>query len=131
MDSKILKPERYKLYVPMDWKKKSLFEILKHKNIIDFNSSDTMTFNYLEKYKLKNKINNERHFANNTDAILSLIENGFGYSVLSEEFARTSLKNKRIHDISPKQFFDFKLTLAWYYRTEMPAYFKKIIESIQ
>lgn len=127
MDSRILKAERYKVYVPKAWKKRKLSDITENEAIIDFDAADRMTFQYLEKYRLKNKIQTDRHFANNTDALMSMIEQGLGYSVLSEEFAK---KNGEIYDISPDQFFDYKLALAWYYRPEMPEYFKAIVKAL-
>lgn len=127
MDSRILKPERYKLYVPKAWKRRKLSDIIEGEAIIDFDPSDRMTFNYLEKYRIKAKAQSDRHFANNTDALMSMIEQGLGYSVLSEEFAK---KNGEIFDISPDQFYDYKIALAWYYRPEMPDYFKTIVKAI-
>lgn len=127
MDSRILKAERYKLYVPKIWKKRKLTEIVENEAIIDFDAADRMTFQYLEKYRLKNKIQADRHYANNTDALMSMIEQGLGYSVLSEEFAK---KNGEIYDISPDQHLDYKIALAWYYRPEMPEYFKAIVKAL-
>lgn len=127
MDSRILKAERYKLYVPKIWKKRKLTEIIENEAIIDFDADDRMTFQYLEKYRLKNKIQADRHYANNTDALMSMIEQSLGYSVLSEEFAK---KNGEIFDISPDQHFDYKIALAWYYRPEMPEYFRAIVKAL-
>ncbi|MBC7741128.1 MAG: LysR family transcriptional regulator, partial [Bdellovibrionaceae bacterium] len=78
MDSKILKPERYHLYGPTAWKKRALNEIFTSETLIDYNESDMMTFNYLEKYKSKNKIKKERHYANNIDAIAFLVVGEIG-----------------------------------------------------
>lgn len=130
MDSRILRAERYKLYVPKIWKKRKLQDIVENEAIIDFDPTDRMTFQYLEKYRLKNKAQPNRHYANNTDALLSMIELGAGYSVLSEDFAKEAIKKGEIVDISPDQYFDYKIALAWYYRPEMPDYFKAIIKSI-
>lgn len=127
MDSKILKPERYKLYVATSWKRRLLSEIVETEPIIDFNLSDKMTLDYLEKYHLKKKSRKERHFANNTDALMSMIIQGCGYSVLSEEFASTYVKRGELCDIAPSHFFDFKIALAWYYRAEMSEYFKSLV----
>ena len=80
MDSKILKAERYCLYGPASWKRRLLPEIFKAETIIDFNQNDLMTFNFLDKYKLKTQVQKERHFANNTDALISMIVGGLGYS---------------------------------------------------
>lgn len=130
MDSRILHAERYKLYVPKAWKKRKLLDIVEHEAIIDFDSSDRMTFQYLEKYRLKNKCQPYRHFVNNIDALLSMIALGSGYSVLSEDFAEESIKKGEIVDISPHRHIDFKLALAWYHRPEMPEYFKLITKAI-
>lgn len=126
MDSHILKPERYKLYVPKGWKKRKLSEIVENEAIIDFDFEDKMTFQYLDKYRLK-KSQTDRHYANNTDALMSMIEQGLGYSVLSEEFAK---KNGEIFDISPDQHVDYKIALAWYPRPEMPEYFRAVLKAL-
>lgn len=130
MDSKILKAERYKLYVATSWKRRTFIDIITSESIIDFNSKDMMTFNYLDKYKLKSKASKERHFANNTDALTSMIASGLGYSVLSEEYAASHIKKGELFDVFPSQFFDFKIALAWYHRPHMPAYFKLITKTI-
>ncbi len=130
MDSKILRAERYKLYVATSWKRRTFIDIMTNECIIDFNSKDMMTFNYLEKYKLKSKVKKERHYANNTDALTSMITAGMGYSVLSEEFAASYIKKGELFDITPMQFFDFKIALAWYHRPHMPEYFRHITKAI-
>ncbi len=130
MDSKIIKPERYKLYVATSWKRRTFSDIITTESIIDFNSKDMMTFNYLDKHKLKVKAKKERHFANNTDALTSMIISGVGYSVLSEEYASAYIKKGELFDISPAQFYDFKIALAWYHRPYMPEYFKAITKAI-
>lgn len=130
MDSRILRAERFKLYVPKAWKKRKLLDIVENEAIIDFDPSDRMTYQYLEKYRLKNKAQPNRHYANNTDALLSMIEMGLGYSVLAEDFAKDAIKKGEIVDISPDQYFDYKIALAWYHRPEMPEYFKAIVKSI-
>lgn len=130
MDSKIIKAERYSLYGPASWKRRSLNEILQSEVIVDFGSSDLMTFNFLEKYKLKTVVRKERHYANNTDALAFLIKKGVGYSVLSDEFAETALQHKELIKLDPEKFLDFKLALAWYPRTEKPDYFQSVIKNI-
>ncbi|MFN3455268.1 MAG: LysR family transcriptional regulator [Pseudobdellovibrio sp.] len=131
MDSRILKPERYKLYVPVQWKKRKLLDIIESESIVDFDPEDKMTFLYLDKYKLKVKADTaHRHFANNTDALMSMIQAGCGYSVLSEEFAKNAAKDGLLHDIAPHQFYDYKIALAWYHRPEMPEYLNGVIKSL-
>ena len=130
MDSKIIKAERYSLYGPASWKRRLLVEILKNEAIIDFNSADNMTFNLLDKYKLKNLVNKDRHFANNTDALVSMISGGLGYSVLAEEYANQFVKRGELVKLGTDYFYDFKVALAWYPRHEKPEYFQAIIKAL-
>jgi DNA-binding transcriptional LysR family regulator len=89
-----------------------------------------MTFNYLDKYKLKTLARKERHFANNTDALISMITSELGYSVLAEEFAQYYVKRGELIKLGGDQFLDFKIALAWYPRSEKPDYFQAIIKNI-
>lgn len=130
MDSKVIKPERYVLYGPVKWKRRSLTEIIVNETIVDFAAEDLMTFNYLEKYRLKNKARKERHFVNNIDAIAAMVSAGLGYSVLSEEFAKPFVKKNELCELALNQFLDFKIALAWYPRAEMPDYMASIIKAI-
>ena len=131
MDSKIIKAERYCLYGPASWKRRLLPDILKSETIIDFNQNDLMTFNILDKYKLKPQITKERHFANNTDALASMITGGLGYSVLAEEFAALHVKRGELIKLGEDLFLDYKIALAWYPRHERPVYFQAIISTIK
>ena len=126
MDSKILKAERYCLYGPASWKRRLLPDILKNEAIIDFNPEDRMTYHFLDKYRLKLATQKERHFANNTDALVSMIIGGLGYSVLTEEYAKPLLKSGELIKLGGDYFYDFKIALAWYPRTEKPEYFQAI-----
>lgn len=130
MDSKIIKAERYCLYGPASWKRRLLPEILKAESIIDFNQSDNMTFNFLDKYKLKNQVKKDRHYANNTDALTSMVVGGLGYSVLAEEYANTYVKHGELIKLGSDYFYDYKIALAWYPRHEKPEYFQAIIKSL-
>lgn len=130
MDSKILKAERYCLYGPASWKRRLLPDIFKNESIIDFDANDVMTFNFLDKYKLKSSVKKERHFANNTDALISMISGGLGYSVLAEESAAGHIKRGEIIKLSNDYFYDFKLALAWYPRAEKPDYFQAIVKKL-
>jgi LysR family transcriptional regulator, chromosome initiation inhibitor len=130
MDSKILKAERYKFYVAASWKRRAFSDIVTSEPIVDFNLNDKMTLNYLEKYRAKSKAIKERHFANNTDALLSMVGGGIGYTVLAEEFAQPYLKSGLISEIEPAQYLDYKVALAWYYRPELPPYMNALIKAV-
>lgn len=130
MDSRVLKPERYVLAGAAAWKKRDLDEILREEPIVDFSESDQMTFEFLEKYRWLTKSRKERHFANNTDALTSIVKSGLAYSVVSEEFAAGAFKRGEIVDLAPGKFTELKTALAWYPRPEMPAYFKDLITAL-
>jgi LysR family transcriptional regulator, chromosome initiation inhibitor len=130
MDSKILKAERYCLYGPASWKRRLLPEIIKTETIIDFNQNDMMTFNLLDKYKLKTQAKKERHYANNTDALISMVSSGLGYSVLTEECTHQLVRQGLITKLGADLFFDYKIALAWYPRSEKPEYFQAIIKKL-
>lgn len=131
MDSKIIKAERYSLYGPASWKRRLLPDILKTETIIDFNQSDAMTFNFLEKYKLKNTVKKERHYANNTDALISMVSGGLGYTVLTDECAQPAVKRGEILKLNAEYFLDHKIALAWYPRAEKPEYFQAMINAVK
>lgn len=130
MDSKIIKAERYTLYGPASWKRRLLSEILQNESIVDYDANDMMTFQLLEKYKLKAKSKKERHFANNTDALISMVSLGLGYTALSQEFAQTFAKKNELIELASDHFFNHKIALAWYPRLEKPEYFQAIINAI-
>lgn len=132
MDSKIIRPERYILVGPYNWKKRSLKDILQKESIIDFDQNDTYTFEFLEKYGLKSEAQNSRHFVNNTDALASLVAKGAGFSVLSQELASDLINRKILADLAPGKYLDLSdFSLAWYPRPEMPAYFKDILQVLK
>ncbi len=130
LDSKMLAPEKYILVGPPSWKKRTLTDILETECIIDFDPNDTVTFDLLKKYKLYKKARSERHFANNIDALTSMIQQGVGYSVLTSEFAADFIKKGTLISLDKDMFLDDSVALAWYPRAEMPTYFKDLIDSI-
>lgn len=131
VDSLLLKPERYILVGPSSWKNRKLNEIIGSETIIDFEEEDPMTFNFLKKYKLFNKANLSRHFSNNTDALSTLVIMGNGYSVLSEEFANSLIKSKKLINLATGKFLEFEVALCWYPRPQMPEYFKFIVDKLR
>lgn len=128
LDSKVMLPERYYLVGPSAWKKRKLEDILANETIIDFDPNDTMTLDLLKKYKIT-KFSKHRHYANNIDALTSLMVAGVGYSTLTEEFARPFIKEGSLTYLSQEMFLEYPVALAWYPRSEMPPYFKALIEA--
>jgi LysR family transcriptional regulator, chromosome initiation inhibitor len=130
MDAKRLEPEVYIMIGPYEWKGRDIKDILKNERLVDFNYGDKVTLSFLKKYGLVHLAKKEGHYVNNTDALVSLITRGHGYSVLSKRFLEPYIKNKQLVQIMPDAFSKLDFALAWYPRHEMPKYFKKLIDLI-
>lgn len=131
LDSKLLSPSRYILVGPAAWKDRDIKDIVASERIIDFNASDNATFQFLKKFGLFDGCVNERHLANNIDALASLIAKGHGYSVLTRKFAEPLFRAKQITDLMEGSELELEFALAWYPRHEMPAYFGQLIKLIK
>jgi LysR family transcriptional regulator (chromosome initiation inhibitor) len=131
LDSKLLKPVRYILVVPQAWQHRPLEEIIQTERIVDFNQSDDATFSFLRKYHLSDIARKDRHFVNNTDALASVVDGGYGYTVLSEEFAEPHLRSGVLFNICPDRDYEYEVALAWYPRPELPDYFARLISVIR
>ncbi|MCE0723746.1 MULTISPECIES: LysR family transcriptional regulator [Legionella] len=130
MVSKPLQPEHYLLVCSVQWEHRKLIDIISNEKIIDFGQDDQMTFSYLKKYKLLKYIQTERHFINNTESIAQLFINELGYGVLSKEFAASYIKSGELLVINEGKSYLNPISLAWYPRSEQPAYFSAIIHAI-
>ncbi|MBI2784800.1 MAG: LysR family transcriptional regulator [Legionella longbeachae] len=131
MDSKLLEAENYLLVCSSKWKERHLSHILTHEKIIDFDASDQMSFFYLKHFGLLENIQPERHFVNNTESIAQLFIAGFGYGVLTAEFAEPYIKSDQLIVLNQKKTFAHSVALAWFPRPELPAYFAALIQSIR
>lgn len=130
MSSKKLAPEEYILVAPKSWKNRPLKQILSQESMVDFNPADTMTIQYLNAFDLAENINADRHFANRTDAVASLVMNEMGYSTLTKEYAAPFVEKGEMIVLNQGKTFQHSLSLAWYERPEPPAYFAAIIEHL-
>lgn len=130
LDAKLLRPSKYILVAKNDWNCRPLSEIISTERIIDFNASDDVTFQYLKKHNLFKQIRLDRHLANNIDALASLVAQGHGYTVLSEDFAKDLIIKKQLTEINPGKKLELEFALAWYPRHEMPEYFADLIKAI-
>ncbi len=131
MDSKLLKPQRYLLVGPSPWKGRDLKEVVRNERIVDFSPEDELSFRYLRHFHLFRGVRKERHFVANTDALGEMVALGFGYTVLSEHFARRMIDDGRMIELHPGHTFPSPIALAWYPRPHMPAYFRAVVDSIR
>ncbi len=130
MDSKLLRPEQYVLVANKKWKFRPLKDIVSTQRIIDFNFSDTTTHDYLKKFKLLSFALSGRHFVNNNEALLEMLNHELGYGVLTKEFAEQYSKHANIAVLNEGQHLDIRHALAWYPRPQMAPYFDAIRKSI-
>lgn len=128
--SKRLTPEKYLLVCCPHWKKRSLTEILREERIIDFDENDHMTLNYLKHYKLCKLARSERLFISRTEPLATMIAEGYGYGVLTQEFCKPYLDKKKLILLNEGKTFDNHLSLAWYARREPPKYLASLIKAI-
>ncbi len=128
--SRLLKPERYVIVVPRAWARRKLADIVESERIIDFNEGDPMTFNTLRASRLLDRARAERHYVNNNESLVSLVEVGAGYAVMTEEFAREYVRSRAIA-VASGAAYDHAIALAWFERPEPPAYFQAIIKAIK
>ena len=129
MESRLLQAEKFVLVGPKSWKSRTLSEIVRTERIIDFDRADAMTMNYLKKFKLEALVKNERHFVNNTESLIELIENGHGYGVLALEFVEKFLRNGKLTLLNGGRTYDHRMALTWYARTNSPGYFTDILKA--
>lgn len=135
MQYKKLIPENYVLVASTKWQGRSLTEILKQEPMIDFDSQDRMTLNYLKHYGLEGDLPQtvlqERHYADDTVAIARLVSHGLGYTALTDEFAKRYMDRGELMILNEGKVFQHQLVLAWYNRPEPPAYFQAILKAIE
>ena len=87
--------------------------------------------NYLKKYHLENKTKRTRHYVNNTESLMELIEAGHGYGVLALEFVERFVRERNITLLNCGKLYEHQMALCWYHRPEMPKYFRDIIQAIK
>jgi LysR family transcriptional regulator, chromosome initiation inhibitor len=130
MKNKKLKPEKYILVAPAAWKDRTLEDIIQNEHIIDFNPSDSLTFNYLKYFGLAKHAQHGRHFANHPESIAGLIAKGNGYSLLTKEFSQPYINKGELIALNQDKIYKSSFSLAWYDRPNPPEYFQALIKAI-
>lgn len=130
MDSKLLKPENYILAGSPQWKRRPIEDIVATERIVDFDVSDTMSFAYLRKYKLLKLAKSERHFVNNNEGLVNMLKAGCGYGVLTYEVAKPFFTDGSLVPLNEGLSLENRLALAWYPRTNPPAYWNALVKAI-
>ena len=131
MSYKPLKPQKYVLIIPAHWQKRDIKDIIISENIIDFDSNDKVTFNYLKKIGLFELCNKERHCINAIDQLVEFVNSGIGYSVITEQLYQQYYQSQNIIAYNPQLLYEHQLGLCWYDRGILPNYFKSMIDLIE
>lgn len=131
MMSQCLSPEKFVLVGSPAWKGRRLRDIVKTERIIDFNPEDQMTFHYLEQFDVLDLAQQGRHYVNRTESLALLVSKGVGYTTLAKEFAQPYIDDQQLIALNGGKMIAHCSYLAWYHRTQMPDYFKAIIQAIQ
>jgi LysR family transcriptional regulator (chromosome initiation inhibitor) len=130
-DSKRLAQESFEMFVPKRWSRRSWKEILESERFIDFDERDTLTFEWLEHNSLASPKLRERHFANNSDVMVSLVAAGVGFALLTKEFVGCS---KYANDLVPAPkapAYAVKWAAAWYPRPYGSDSWKAIVKALK
>ncbi len=130
-ESRLLRPEKYVLVAPKKWQGRRVEDIIREEVIIDFDLTDTMSYRYLEFAGFAPLASSERHFVNNTESLASMIRDGHGYGVLTQEFANHYLQGNDLILLNKGKFMEHRLALAWYNRPTMPIWFEKVLKAIK
>lgn len=130
MQVKQLQCEEYLLVCTARWHQKSLRDIIDNQRIIDFDQSDNTTLNYLMHYHLFEESKPERLFVNRNESLAKLLIEGYGYGVLTKEFAKPYLDKKELMVLNDGKAYQNTLYLAWFDRPEPPIYFSELIKRL-
>lgn len=130
MESKTITAEEYLLVCTSHWKNRKLLDILRTERIIDFDESDKTTLNYLKHFDFANFAQSDRLFVNRTESLCKMFCEGYGYGVLTSEFAKPFFKSGDLIALNSAKTFENPLSLVWYSRPKPPQYFLAILETI-
>jgi LysR family transcriptional regulator, chromosome initiation inhibitor len=131
LTSKPLRPIEFKLMATKEWKKREFKEILKNERMICFSKSDEHSVDYLDIYNLGSLLGRKRVYTNENRALQNQIELGLGFGLLPKELADPLIKQGKAFAMNSGRTMNLPISLAWYGRSEMPAYMKEIIDAIE
>lgn len=131
LDSKLVKPDEYLLLGHPSWKGRDLKDILRHERLFAFHENDHTSLNYLKSFDLLRFLKRPRLFVNENRALSALMTCGVGFGLLSKEIATPLLAKGELIKLNEGRALKDELALAWYPRSQMPAYFKEIVRSLR
>ncbi len=128
--SKTLHPSKFILVGPKSWRKRSIIDIVMNERIIDFSSKDDMTLNYLKKFKLLKYFSKQRHYINNIESLIHLIEDEHGFGVLEESLFDGFISKNKVVILNDKNYLENSMSLCWIKKTIESKISGQIISSI-
>ncbi len=126
MQQKMLKPQQYYLAISKKWAHREVEDIIENESIIDFNPQDAMSFEYLKQLGLFDKAQKQRHFVNDIQLLQESIGCGLAYSVLPSCFFSANA-HPEVVLLDQLPALEQNMALCWYWRSEMPDYFKTLL----
>lgn len=112
------------------WKKRKLIDIISQERIIDYNEDDHLSFDYLRAHKLLKHAQHDRIFANRTELIAQMIEQGLGYSVLSKSFVKHYSSKGQLHILNNGLSYAQQLVCAWMPHDTPPNYLQALLDAL-
>jgi DNA-binding transcriptional LysR family regulator len=131
LDSKRIAPTEFVLVAPAAWKDRSLTEILNKERLISYHQEDELALQYLRRFDLEIELRRPRLFANENEAILSLLMNGLGFALLPHDFVSSHIEHGNLVLLNGGETDEIPFALVWYPRQEMPIYLKELIAAIK
>jgi DNA-binding transcriptional LysR family regulator len=131
MDSKFIAPNEMILVGSAHWIGRELEDILATERLIAYHSDDSLGTDYLKKFNLLSKLRLPRLMANDNEMVLSLVKLGMGFALLSKEMALPFLEQKSLIALNEGKSMNIRFALTWYPRSEMPGYFRGLIDAIK
>jgi DNA-binding transcriptional LysR family regulator len=129
-DSKLLVPDAYMLVGHPSWEGWSLQKILAEQRLFAFHPDDATSLTYLQQFGLLRYLKRPRLYVNENFALQQLLMAGAGIGILLTEIAAPLLRKRRLIALNDAKIMKDPIALAWYPRTEMPAYFRAVIDAI-
>jgi DNA-binding transcriptional LysR family regulator len=130
-DSKRLKPEVYEMFIPKHWSNLPWQDVLLKQRFIDFDHRDHLTLDWLSNNALHSATRDSRHYANNSDVMLTLVASGLGYALLTKEFVASSRYGAFVQTAKGAPNHIIKWAAAWYPRPHASALWKDVLKALK
>jgi DNA-binding transcriptional LysR family regulator len=102
-----------------------------YQKLISYSPADPLGADYLREFHLLEELKRPRLYANENEAVLAWVLLGVGFALLPRELVLPYIKQKKLIALNDGRAFKIPFALVWYPRSEMPAYFRDLIQAIK